>query len=72
MNQAIIITPHVINTLKSLPERERSAITAALAEEMILGGCHSPLSPYQRMLYSIIRFYVERDTMKYNGGRCYD
>lgn len=68
MNQAIIITPHVINTIKSLPERERSAITSALAEEMILGEASgTALSPYQRMLYSIIRFYVERDTMKYNG-----
>lgn len=72
MNQAIIITPHVINTIKSLPERERSAITNALAEEMILGGSDTVLSPYQRMLYSIIRFYVERDTVKYNDRRCYD
>lgn len=68
MNQSIIITPHVINTLKSLPAEERIAITNALAEDMILGDGVNGLSPYQRMIYSIIRFYVERDTAKYNNG----
>lgn len=72
MDRSIIITPHVINTLKSLPAEERVAITNALAEDMILGDDVTDLSPYQQMIYSIIRFYVERDTAKYNNGRCYD
>lgn len=70
MNHSILITPHVINTLKSLPVEERSAIANALAADMILGGDVTELSPYQQMLYSIIRFYVERDTQKYNSERC--
>lgn len=72
MNRSIIITPHVINTLKSLPAKERTAITNALAEDMILGDVATGLSPYQQMLYSIIRFYVDRDTMKFNNRGCYD
>ncbi len=67
MNEAILITPHVIDTIKSLPSEERIAIATALTGELILGRDPSKsLSPLQEMIYSIIRFYVKQDTMKYN------
>lgn len=63
---SILITPHVINTINSLPDEERAAIANTLAAELILGEKpKTALSPMQEMLYSIIRFYVKQDTIKY-------
>ena len=63
MNGNIIISQHVINTIQALPESERNSITQALARDLILGQdpCEI-LSPFQSMLYSIIRYYVNKDT----------
>lgn len=64
--KSILITPHVINTINSLPIDERVAIASALTGELILGKNPSKeLSPLQEMIYSIIRYYVKQDTMKY-------
>lgn len=63
---SILITPHVINTINSLPNEERTAIANTLAAELILGEKpEDSLSPMQEMIYSIIRFYVKQDTIKY-------
>lgn len=63
---SILITPHVINTINSLPDDERTAIANTLAAELILGEKpNTSLSPMQEMVYSIIRFYVKQDTIKY-------
>ncbi|MBQ7852770.1 MAG: hypothetical protein IKA19_08100 [Muribaculaceae bacterium] len=63
---SILITPHVINTINSLPDEERTAIANTLAAELILGEKpEDSLSPMQEMIYSIIRFYVKQDTIKY-------
>ena len=66
MDKSILISSHVINTINALPVEERNAIAQALASEMILGSdsCNS-LSPMQEMLYSVIRFYVKRDSIRY-------
>lgn len=63
MNQSVYFSPRVINTLKSLPENEREVITSALASEFILGVVPSDdsLTPFQNILYTMIRSYVERD-----------
>ena len=65
MNGNIVISQHVINTIQALPESERASITHALACDLILGQdpCEN-LSPFQSMLYSIIRYYVNRDTQR--------
>ncbi|MBQ7042245.1 MAG: hypothetical protein IJN66_06015 [Muribaculaceae bacterium] len=67
----ILITPHVINTIKSLPLDEQTAITGALVEELILDS-HSKkaLSPVQEMLYSIIKFYIKQDSTKFISSHC--
>lgn len=63
MNSAIIISSRVIDTIKSLPETERKAIATALSAELILGADpDETLNSFQSMLYSIIRFYVKRDS----------
>lgn len=68
MNRSIVLTPHVLNTINSLPEEERLAITCALAGEMILGtSIDKSLTPEQSMLYSIIRDYVRRDSYRLNN-----
>lgn len=70
MNEAILITPHVIDTIKALPVEERIAIASALTGELILGRDPSKtLSPIQEMIYSIIRFYVKQDTLKYRQSK---
>lgn len=64
MDASILISNHVINTINSLPQEERHAIAQALVSEMILGDV-SELPPVQEMLYSVIRFYVRRDSTRY-------
>lgn len=52
MNRAIVITPHVINTLRSLPFEERMSVTSALAGELLLGtGPCDDLEPMETMIY---------------------
>lgn len=63
MNQAVFFSQRVINTINSLPEVEREAISTALASEFILGVVpgDDSLTPFQAILYTMIRSYVERD-----------
>lgn len=64
-SSSIVISQHVINSVKGLPESDRHAVATALAEEILLGkNPDDTLSPFQSMLYSIIQFYVKRDTEK--------
>jgi len=69
METAFVISAHVINTINSLPEKERVAVTSALAAELILGAdadkCGTKLSPVEEMLYSMIKMYVRRDTERH-------
>lgn len=69
-NSSIIISEHVVNSVKSLPETDRKAIASALAEELLLGQCpDDKLTPFQAMLYSIIHYYVRRDTERASAAR---
>lgn len=63
MNQAVYFSPRVISTIKSLSAADRSAISTALASEFILGvqPDDEMLNPFQAILYTMIRSYVERD-----------
>lgn len=73
METAFVITSHVINTINSLPEKERVAVTSALAAEMILGAKADSgdrgLTPVEEMLYSMIKMYVLHDTERSLGKR---
>ena len=64
---ALVITPHVVNTINALPDEERSAISVALANEFILGKDPTEgLTPVQAMIYSMISFYVRRDIRRHS------
>lgn len=66
MKTAIVITPHVINTINSLPENERIAIANALIRDMILESEKVvDLTPMQTVIYAIIKQYVSRDTDRF-------
>lgn len=63
MESSVIITKRVINTINSLPQSDRAPISNALSMEFILGqNPDEILSPTQKLLYSVIRFYVSQDT----------
>ena len=67
MNQTIVITPNVINTLRALPVEARMSVASALAGEMLLGaGVCNDLSPEEDMIYQILRFYVNQASARYN------
>lgn len=67
MNRTIVITPHVINTLRALPLQERLNVTSALTGEILLGTAVDDLEPIEDMIYSIIRSYINRDSSRYNS-----
>ncbi|MDE5981679.1 MAG: hypothetical protein K2G92_01020 [Duncaniella sp.] len=65
METNFVISPRVVNTINSLPAGEREVITTALAHELILGRDASELlSPFQGVVYAIIRSYVKQDTIR--------
>lgn len=67
MANSFYISPRVIDTVSSLPEADRLAISAALSREFLLGGDpYSVLTPVQGMLYAMIRHYVQQDTERHN------
>ncbi len=69
MDRTIVITPNVINTLRSLPYEERMSVASALAGEILLGaGPCDNLEPMESMIYQIIRFYVDQASARYNSA----
>lgn len=65
MDNSVIISPRVINTINSLPADYRREISNALSMEFILGqDPASMLTPVQYMVYAMIRFYVTQDTAR--------
>ncbi|MCM1137177.1 MAG: hypothetical protein NC221_05755 [Duncaniella sp.] len=67
MENPFIISKRVINTIKSLSAADREPICNAMSMEFILGqNPQSTLTPMQNVIYSIIRFYVNQDTIRTN------
>ncbi len=63
MENSVLISSRVIDTIKSLPVAEREAIAHALVTELILDkDPDDSLSSFQSVLYSMVRFYVKHDT----------
>ena len=67
MNQTLVFTPQVLNTLRSLPYAERLTVASALAGELLLGaGECSDLEPEVNLVYQILRNYITKDSKRYN------
>lgn len=65
MENSVIISPRVINTINSLQSEDRIPITNALSMEFILGNNpEHTLTPNQQIIYAVIRFYVNHDSKK--------
>ncbi len=65
MTNGFVISPNVLNTINSLPENERISIVSTLAGEMILGVKREEgLTAIEKVIYAIIRQYIDRDTQK--------
>ncbi|GEM_PF-774212 len=66
MNNPVILSSRVIDTINSLPETERIAVASAISAQLILGAdASSALSPIENMLFSMICSYVRHDTAQY-------
>lgn len=62
MNQSVYFSPRVLDTINSLPMDDRSTMAAALTSEFILGvDVADSLNGIQKMVYSILRHYVQQD-----------
>lgn len=57
----------MVETIKSLPVKEREAISYALVNDFILGRDPKKfLTPMEGILYTMIKYYVTRDTQQRN------
>lgn len=66
MENSIVISPRVIDTINSLPPADRIQIGNALTAEFILGNDPTGmLTPNQQIIYAVIRFYVSHDSKRY-------
>lgn len=68
MSHSFVISNRVIKTINALPEEERKVISDALASELLFGEePMSGMSSLQAMIYSVVRYYIRRDTERACG-----
>lgn len=66
MSTTIVITPNLINRIKSLPKEEKKAIFNAFAcDEIFKIEREVKLTPYQELIYAIVKDYIMRDSKRY-------
>lgn len=69
MNNSIVLSQDVINTIKSLPREQQFSIVSAIAGEMIFGAVvRDELDEEEKRLYAVIKSNVCRDSMMYSNG----
>lgn len=62
MQKSLLLSPRVLSSIKNLPSSDREAISRAFTCEFILQDDPSSLlTPFQSIIYTMIRFYVMRD-----------
>lgn len=65
MENYVMLPDEVIKRIKYLPDTDRVAITTALEEEYLYGtNPAQSLSPFQTLLYSMVRFYINRASFR--------
>ncbi|MDE5555619.1 MAG: hypothetical protein K2J10_10620 [Muribaculaceae bacterium] len=68
MNNSIVLSQNVLNTIKSLPREQQFSIVSAIAGEMIFGAkVKDELNDEEKRLYAIIKSDVCRDSMSYSS-----
>ena len=68
MNNSIVLSCNVINTIKSLPREQQFSIISAIAGEMIFGAVvKDELNEEEKRLYAVIKLDVCRDSMRYSN-----
>lgn len=66
MNQSIVLSQNVLNTIKSLPAEQQLSIVSAIAGEMIFGAkVRGELTDEELRMYSVIKNSVKRDSIDY-------
>lgn len=66
MNESIVLSSDVLNTIKSLPLEQQFSIVSAIAGEMIMGAVlGDELSADERKLYAVIKTNVKHDSQLY-------
>lgn len=67
MNNSIVLSSDVLNTIKSLPREQQFTIVSAIAGEMIFGATpHKELNNEDMRIYSVIRRDINRDSLSYS------
>lgn len=67
MNQSIVLSRDVLNTIRSLPREQQFSIISAIAGEMIFGAViRGELSNEEMRIYSVIRNDINRDSQHYS------
>lgn len=65
MASPVYFSPRVIDTVSSLPARDRIPVSNALSMEFILGiDPTETLTPMQNIIYNMIKFYVHQDASR--------
>lgn len=62
MKSSVLFPDSVLNRVKYLPDADRRAIFDAFEGEMLYNrNPNDTLSPFQAMLYSFVKFYINRE-----------
>lgn len=62
MKSSVLFPDSVLNRVKYLPDADRRAIFDAFEGEMRYNrNPNDTLSPFQAMLYSFVKFYINRE-----------
>ena len=70
MENSIVISQRVKDTINSLDAVDRGPITNALAMEFIFGdNPEHTLTNNQQIIYAVIRFYVNHDSERFFRNR---
>lgn len=65
MATPVYFSPRVIDTVSSLPAKDRVPVSNALSMEFILGiDPTATLTPMQNIIYNMIKFYVRQDAAR--------
>lgn len=70
MTNSIVISQNVIRTIGKLPHEERKAIFEAFtSDEIFQTKREVELTPFQELIYAMVKDYIYRDSLKYERSQ---